>query len=65
MGHGGGVRYIHMQCSRLGTPAVNHIYYVYLRWGLRIQRYGGLVVGEYGGGWRWMGKVLAFFWSAV
>ena len=32
MGHRGGVRYIHMQCSRLGVSPVNHIYYVYLRW---------------------------------
>jgi len=36
-----------MQCSRLGTPAVNHIYYVHLRWGYVFRGVAGLVVGEY------------------
>ena len=38
---------------------VNLIDHVSLEDRLRGQRYGGfVVVGEYGGGWRWMGKVL-------
>ena len=40
---------IHMQCDGLGTPTVNHIYYVHLRWGHVFSGMGGLVVGGYGG----------------
>jgi len=43
-GHRGYVRYIHVQCSRLGTPAVNHIYRVHLRWGYVFRGCGGFVV---------------------
>ena len=32
-GHRGTLRYIHVQCDRLGVSPVNHIYYVHLRWG--------------------------------
>ena len=54
-GHRGGVRYIHQQCSRSGAPAVNHIYYVYLRWGFVFMVWvcllcWGIWVGT-GGGW--------------
>jgi len=38
-----------MQCSRKGTPAVNHIYYVHLRWGYVFRGMVWVVVGEYGG----------------
>ena len=44
-----------MELHRLGVPAVNHIYYVYLRWGYVFSNIGWVVVlGNMsctGGGW--------------
>ena len=34
---------IYVQCDRLGTPTVNHIYYVHLRWGYVDSGMGGLL----------------------
>ena len=51
MGHRGCLRYIHVQCDRLGVSPVNHIYYVHLRWGYVDSGMGGVCcVGEYGEG---------------
>ena len=53
MGHRGYVRYIHVECDRLGAPTVNHIYYVHLRWGYVDSGMGGLVGwGIWWGVWR-------------
>ena len=38
---------IHVQCDRLGTPAVNHIYYVHLRWVCVFRGIGGFLCWEY------------------
>ena len=42
-GHRGTLRYIHVQCDRLGVSPVNHIYYVHLRWGYVFSDMGGLL----------------------
>ena len=42
-GHRGTLRYIHVQCDRLGVSPVNHIYYVHLRWGYVFRGVGGLL----------------------
>ena len=57
-GHRGYVRYIHVECDRLGAPTVNHIYYVHLRWGYVYRGVGGLLwLGIWVDSGGWMGKV--------